>query len=824
VKIEGMTVQGFRGFNEQRSIDFHPNLTLIYGPNSYGKTSITEAVEWLLYGKTSKVDKADSKDEYRGSYRNCHLDSSATTFVKVYFNKDGRRTLFEAELTGEDGPIKSVDGHPVDSWPIDLDLSIASRPFIMQHALKYLLLVGPDGRFKGFAQLLGFDELGNVQSDFVSLCTKPESSIIPNVADFLTQIASIEGRLATRPRLKHLYTIYKKGKDSFPALCTCVWKECKDRVPDDVADESVLPNLLRIREEAVKEVFSGRITLTPYTSEDKSFDAADLEYFVKFASEDFIKEYCELIGLTVSETILKQAELYRIGMEFLKQKPTECPFCGQRLTSTAAEHISKTHEQLKTQSDHYSKLLDQKQVVIEKLSNLQHRLDKCQQRHISRLVTFLSIRESLGELAKILLPKYESHIKSIRAAITQLQKLKEESERSYTKVHRALESAQVSVQQSKEEVKIMEDLGQSLVSYSAQITSEISLISAWVSPMSDANEILKHELDAVAGTEDISILIDLVEKQKEIKKSFDIEAMLEGLKELRKTVDQYVGVKMLDAVTKEMTTDVMNWYDQIRTTGDPDVHFSGFDMDRTKKGDIKSRRVQVKASSYGKDLVSAVSSLSESKLNALGICLSIATNLKSGCPFGFLFIDDPIQSLDEEHEAQFVGILRKLVDNGKQIILLSHNKSWLDQVRVGCRSLNGLYYEITSYTKAGPNIYQKAWCSWRQRLDEVDAILKDTAADIVRLQHAAGEIRLVACELTADLYSAKRGVHKNSASLNASLVRKALLECSVSTDLVDRISQTFETTDKAHHVTDSSILREKIRRYHSWMHELAKLL
>ncbi|GAI83467.1 unnamed protein product, partial [marine sediment metagenome] len=197
----------------------------------------------------------------------------------------------------------------------------------------------------------------------------------------------------------------------------------------------------------------------------------------------------------------------------------------------------------------------------------------------------------------------------------------------------------------------------------------------WVSPMSDANEILKHELDAVAGTEDISILIDLVEKQKEIKKSFDIEAILEGLKELRKTVDQYVGVKMLDAVTKEMTTDVMNWYDQIRTTGDPDVHFSGFDMDRTKKGDIKSRRVQVKASSYGKDLVSAVSSLSESKLNALGICLSIATNLKSGCPFGFLFIDDPIQSLDEEHEAQFVGILRKLVDNEKQIILLSHNKS-----------------------------------------------------------------------------------------------------------------------------------------------------
>lgn len=460
-------------------------------------------------------------------------------------------------------------------------------------------------------------------------------------------------------------------------------------MPEGVTDESVLPNLLRIREEAVKKVFSGSITLTPYTAEDKSSDVADLEYFIKFASEDFTKEYSELIGLTTSETVIKQAELYRIGIEFLKQKPAECPFCRQRLTSTAAEHISKTHQHLKAQSDRYSRLLSQKQVVTEKLSDLRQRLDKCQQRHMSRLTTFLSIKNSLGELAKILLPKYESHMQFIRTAIVQLQKLKEESEQRYADVHKAFEAAQLSVQQSKEEVRIMKDLGQCLVLYSAQIRSAASLISTWVSPMSDANEILKHELDLVAGTEDTSVLIDLVEKQKEIKKAFDIEAILARLKELRKTVDQYVGSKMLDAVTNEMTGDVMNWYDQIRTTGDPDVHFSGFDMDRTKKGDIRSRHVQIKASSYGKDLVSAVSSLSESKLNALGICLSIATNLKPGCPFGFIFIDDPIQSLDQEHEAQFVGVLRKLVDNGKQVILLSHNKSWLDQVRTGCRSLNG---------------------------------------------------------------------------------------------------------------------------------------
>ena len=72
MKIKSISIQGFRGFNDEQTVDFHDRLTLIYAPNSYGKTSISEAFEWLLYGITSKVESADSKDEYKGSCRNCH--------------------------------------------------------------------------------------------------------------------------------------------------------------------------------------------------------------------------------------------------------------------------------------------------------------------------------------------------------------------------------------------------------------------------------------------------------------------------------------------------------------------------------------------------------------------------------------------------------------------------------------------------------------------------------------------------------------------------------------------------------------------------------
>ena len=56
MKLKQLSAAGFRGFNTPRTIEFHDTLTLISAPNSHGKTSITEAFEFLFYGQTSKVE------------------------------------------------------------------------------------------------------------------------------------------------------------------------------------------------------------------------------------------------------------------------------------------------------------------------------------------------------------------------------------------------------------------------------------------------------------------------------------------------------------------------------------------------------------------------------------------------------------------------------------------------------------------------------------------------------------------------------------------------------------------------------------------------
>jgi recombinational DNA repair ATPase RecF len=825
-----LTVQGFRGFNEERTVDFHECLTLIYAPNSYGKTSISEALEWLLYGVTSKVEKADSKDEYKGSYRNRHFPESLCPFVKVRFVEGDKESVFTGELTGDDSIRRFVgEGETrieVDKWPLVQDIHLSPRPFILQHALKYLLLTSPDDRFQGFARLLGLEDLDEIHRNIISLCTAPERRIPAEVKELQSRVSSLEARLASRPTLSSLQKVFKRKNATLAEIYDAVTLECQERVPVGTGEESLLPQLLKIREEAVGKVFKGRIALPDYSSIEKQKNSEDGNLLVTCLTDAFIREYTELVALANVEQILKRAQFFGLGTEFLKESPRNCPFCSQSVDDALAQHILAEHRSLVEQAKYGEVLEKQRARVKETLRILKDRLVACQTRHTSKVQSLLELADSLQELKTILVPKYEMHFQKVEAAISDLSAARGKIGASYQVVVDALEKVMSSVATSTEDLTLMQTLGNALVQYVSDIHHYADMVSERATVVSDADQVLQHELDILAGTEDISLLIDFIDQRPAVAKRLEIETILSSLKELRKTVDQYVATRMLSAITGELTSEVMEWYEQIKTTGDPDVHFDGFDMERTQKGEIKARRVSIKAKSYGEALVSAVSSLSESKLNALGLCVSIATNLKGQSPFEFLIIDDPIQSLDVEHETQFIQVIQALVEkSGKQVILLSHNRRWLDQVCAGCRSLNGWFYEITGYTQVGPHLSLLTWQKWQERLKVVNAILKDPEAGTVKLQQAEEEIRIVVAELTSELYRKKRGVQKSPHSLNSAEVERILTECGVRTNLVNQIVQTFCTTDGSHHApADYCPDRERIRRYHSWSHELAKLL
>jgi hypothetical protein len=830
VKIKNLTIQGFRGFNEEQTIEFHEHLTLIYAPNSYGKTSISEALEWLLYGVTSKVEKADSKDEYKGSYRNRHLLDTLFPSVKVRLIEKGNELTLTGELRDDDTVRKfigeSAPSVEVDEWPFAPNLSSAPYPFILQHALKYLLLTNPDDRFKGFARLLALESLDEIHRNIISLCTAPERRIPTEVKELQGRISSLETRLTNCSSLPSLQKVFKRKTPTITEIYDTVKIECQKKVPTGTEDAAIFPQLLKSREEAVGKVFKGRITLTDYSSVEKQQNAEDEQFFITCLPETFIREYTELIALANIDHVLKRARFFNFGIEFLKATPNKCPFCDRPLDEPLSKHLFTEHSSFVEQTKYSEGLEKQRTRTRDTCKTLMDRLIACQNRHVSKGQPVLELSDSLEELKLILVPKHESYFQKLNTVLSKLSPKRKKLELSYNRGVDYLEKVISSVDKSTEDSVLMQTLGDSLIQYVSDVNAYTRIISERAPIISDVDQVLQHELDILAGTEDISLLIDFLDQIDIIKKKLEIDSIIDNLKELRRITDNYVAKRMLRAISGELTSEVMNWYNQIKTTGDPDVHFDGFDMERTQKGEIKARRVRINAKSYGEELVSAVSSLSESKLNALGLCVSIATNIRGQSPFEFLIIDDPIQSLDTEHEAQFVQVIRALVEKcGKQVIVLSHNRQWLEQVCVGCCSLNGWFYEITGYTQRGPHISSIAWRQWQERLKVVNAILGDPAKGTIELQHAEEDIRIVVTELTSELYKKKKGVTKSPHSLNSTQVEKMLNECGVETSFVNQIIQTFCTTDDSHHApADYCPDRERIRQYLSWTHDLAKLI
>ncbi len=328
MKVRRLTLQGFRGFNDEQSIDFHERLTLIYAPNSYGKTSISEAFEWLLYGVTSKVEKADSKDEYKGSYRNRHLPQSLPAFVQVHFYEGGNEMILTGELADDDS-IRRFVGEgtarvEVDEWPIRQDLHVVPRPFILQHALKYLLLVKPDERFQGFARLLGFEDLDQIHRNIIALCTAPERKIPSDVAELRQRIAVLEARIASRPTLSSVQKAFRKKDATTEDIYRVITAECRRRVPAETEEGSLLPQLLKIREETVGKVFRGRIELPSYSATEAQSNSEDAKYFLNCLTEVLAREYTELAALSNIEHVLKKAQFFNLGISFLSESQGKC--------------------------------------------------------------------------------------------------------------------------------------------------------------------------------------------------------------------------------------------------------------------------------------------------------------------------------------------------------------------------------------------------------------------------------------------------------------------------------------------------------------------
>lgn len=825
MKLDSLRIAGFRGFNSEREIRFHPNLTLLGAPNSYGKTSIAEALEFLLFGITSRVEQADSKEEYKDSYRNRHFPTSQTIFVEARcLSSDGTRSVLRRTLQ-QDGTTRCfLNESEVRDWPFGEHLRASATPFVIQHALKELLLVPPSERFLGFARILGLNDVDSMHKAITSLCTKPEVSLSVKAGKYLDSLNQLDNQLANVASLKAILLSLRKGSRAFDT--TVQLARARAAVLTGAPDLDLLPALAKKRDEIARGVYDGDPRVTRLQGTKIAQQAKTQTAIESVAAPAFVHEVVDLARLDALSRLQQQADFFKTGLQYLEEDPAQCPLCQSPNGDGAlGRHIRDRHQAILRDITIPAEK-DPREKLAKQLSAARAAIDANWALLRSQISDLMGVlEEDKQKRIRELLSSDESNaFGSLVAAASAIRDCEHVVESSAKLARNAVELCEQTINSRQEQLSHAETAVTTTSAHLEALRRWNSTVTDWTDQVLAAADTLQRAIDAKAGTEELSVLARLLERPDAIRRSVKLKSMLDDLKTLRSNAQQSLGEVMEDAFNQKLTKAVMRWYGMIRTSGDPDVHFDGFSMEKTKTGDYKSGRVRISAKSYGVALASAVSSLSESKLNALGLCVSIASAIENGGPFNFLVLDDPIQSWDAEHEVQFQSLVRELVAaEGRQVILVSHREKWISAVAEECQALRGIRYSISGYSQDGPELVESAWMPIDDRMRNILRVGRDTSSSALDLQQAEADVRTAVCEITASAAKRKLKRDRDPSKLNKKDTRALLSDMKCPTGLADRVVATFVNTDDAHHVpTNYEPNRERILQYHGALVDLRK--
>lgn len=168
-----LEVRGFRAFGtEPRRMDLDAPLTVVHGRNSQGKSSLAEALEFLLTGRSSRRDLlGGAKAEYHESLRNVHLPAGdqAVWVAAGLRGGDGdvhdvRRDLVCDFAQGTECAsrllVDGVEQNDLGAFGLaPATGSALGAPVLLQHTLRHVLSTLPKDRVAYFKSLLSLTDL-----------------------------------------------------------------------------------------------------------------------------------------------------------------------------------------------------------------------------------------------------------------------------------------------------------------------------------------------------------------------------------------------------------------------------------------------------------------------------------------------------------------------------------------------------------------------------------------------------------------------------------------------------------------------------------------
>lgn len=689
MRLLNLTIRNFRGFGSTaQPIDFDGALLLFFGPNGFGKTSLAEAIEWLFYGTTKRRSLGDgySKAEYSNCFANVHggtpTEVAATVEIAssrvVLSRRLGPNETSETFVDGAAAPFSSVNVSPIEAF----------YPVVAQHGLQTFVHSKPKDRRDAICAAFGLDELTALKNSLDSARTSfqrtPPRAVtlarqeLAANAPTLAQIAETR-ETARRWQLSPLQLQISDDTEALVEAANGLTGGSATTVAD------ALTQLREKRALASRSVFdAGKIALNA-----GSLPASEAALEAVSQSMTEVERAIAAVAAAMASTY-KTAflELWKKGLE-LSPSGDECPMCEED-TLTAERRA----DLVKRLADNAERIQKHEALV------LAVNAAKARIAHYQGLVKELGVEG-------IQTAEVEQLTRLFSATPEALPPFLEELEAFTIARKSALElvdTTKTFVETCTSQLEIPEKVTE-VVAESARIKDAIANMAA---PTRDAFQRYKGawddfepKLSALISSDEIIARIDAVGKslgkEAQMRLLDRYEKILEETQALIRVVEGEMQTRQ-NALLTTRGAEVKALYDRLNRGAD--VVFEGMEPG--------NESMKLNATSFGTRM-SAAANLSECQLNCLGLAMWLMRATTPSSPFGFVLLDDPVQSMDDDHTEAFLAdiVPHLLDDHGKQVIVLSHVKRITDRLRELHSARAFKLYHYDSYGRGGPTITEQ---------------------------------------------------------------------------------------------------------------------
>jgi len=720
MRLKEITICGFRGFNKKQTISLDNNVVLIYGLNGSGKSSLVEALEWLFWGDISRRERSSCKSEYMTNYlRNIHYEGEENPFVEVIVILQGKEIKIKKELIGVTGFKYYINDEEVENLSsLNINLEKSAKPILSQGEIKKFVDAEPKDRWEEISKILGIEIFGKFREELMRLSNKFEND--PDYQEAKGERNSV--LLPIKSHLPEFSAMVEKESFDYKKAISLLLSEISKIVSvklDDLKKAEVV--LEQKQNEILRKVKKpkGLEFLDIYSP----FEEAEPNEIIELCYK--AKSYIERLK-EVDKNYLKFLEL---GITL--SQPPKCPFCGENtLTEEKRKSIQKELEENK-------EILKSLEEFEKNLSTL-----KIKKNVISKVNSFIknksNISRAIDELKKEEIYKLElQQLKKVIDKYPEIETLRDQTLSELDEILDILSKREgYDEDLLNNKISILDKHLKELFKMIFEVIESVKKVKD--SLVSKARELTPGEKEKYQLFND---LLKLLKKIRYLKIAVSYKTKIDLINDTIAKLEQFEKRKAGELL-EELSKDIQYYYNKLNP--EEPIQFK-----RIAPTSGVRRQAKLEAEAFGKE-INPVTCFSEAHMNSLGLSLYFPQRVDYNPEWGFVMLDDPVQSMDDDHTNQLIDILKEKSET-KQIIILTHSSKFREDIETRFGKENLLEYEFTQGDEAGPRIELK-----EGPLKILLQYAKDYASGILEERKMAGNnLRQATEKLLAEFLIAK---------------------------------------------------------------------